>query len=355
MVVKESFLLKILTPLHVGSGQVASPLEFFVNGKTLFFYSFEEILSSLLKLEGFESHLSVFKNPEKLKTPEEMTSVLKKLLDVLGRDLEESLLLYQLPFKGEMTKASELHLFIKSQGKVFIPGSEVKGSIRRALLSYFLKKYLKSARNLKFSSKKEVAGFVKRFENLLFRYGEQNAQWDLLRFLKVSDTELLPPQDSLEVVDFGYVYTSGKKKGKEKWLGICESLKLGLELKLTISFEPNKFKKLLSELKKKSKIKKEDRNILQTVNSFFRIFESESPIKEILKICHEETKREYGGELQESGYLLRLGKYEGKFSVTVAGALSGITGEKKPITEKRARREGEKLPFGFCLLKPFGG
>ena len=95
------------------------------------------------------------------------------------------------------------------------------------------------------------------------------------------------------------------------------------------------------------------------------LLHSDDPIHHLLSLCDSENRKlckslGYTEVLKSAnrGYLLRLGKHEGKLSVTVIEALrqiSELKGRKElkePLTVKKALCGDKGLPFGFCLLKP---
>ncbi len=384
---RRTFVLKVLTPLHVGSGESASGLEFIVENGKLRLYDFDVVLKALFETGKERKFLEKFKKPEVLNTTSSMQNLLKEVLDFLKKEGKEIAPAYSLPICPQaLDYLSEeggvnLSLFIKSSGRVFIPGSEVKGSMRRSLTSGVIRKLSKEVEEL--VKQKEKKGELtpkdildiaeKTLQNAekklsVFRKG---LSLDFFRFLRVKDSDSCLPDAVLKIVKVGYYH---KKKKEWKSVEICEVIKEGTEFRLELSFDTS----LLLKAKKSLK------NLRFGFEKFLNL-KNKDPLTAILEACDEENRRlcelyennkkckEFLNRIkEEDGYLLRLGKHEGKLSVTVLEALkeklSDIDnryvkllekneGLENPITKKYAVCEDKKdfIPLGFCLLKPCGG
>jgi len=232
---KVELVLKTITPLHIGNGESITPLEFLYDKeeKRIHIYNFDSIVEGLKKrnlLLPFSSRLK--------RTPRHKeTLTLDKILSenpLLRKAFREIQPAYSIPaeIKFDKDKNIEIEAFTKVSGNVYVPGSELKGSLRRALLLHVLERdddiysetigklkglldaYQESEKkDEKYAGKllkKEMKNLSAYLENRVFRGGRRNAQWDVMKFIKFSDSECLPPEDVLRIRAIKVFYINGK-------------------------------------------------------------------------------------------------------------------------------------------------
>jgi CRISPR-associated protein Csm5 len=131
--------LEVITPLHIGSGDLRSPLgDYFIKQgaetKELRFLNakkFSALLSSKNKTETYI-------NKVLLATVEDKSEFINKFFrDDLGENLIDSITDTAYPVRMAGNPV-ELQEFIKSDGRPFIPGSSLKGALRSVLLFNWL-------------------------------------------------------------------------------------------------------------------------------------------------------------------------------------------------------------------------
>ncbi len=214
-------VLKTVTPLHIGNGVKYSSFEYLFEEGKLKRFSFDNLIEKAEKMGVLTSFLNYFKS---LKNAVSLYSLSKMCSSnpYVKRVVEETEPQYIL--KAELKKGNEeIEEFIKSCEGVYIPGSEIKGSIRRALIIKALTEDEELYQQLKErleeilkeknerSLKKKLGNVESWLESKIFRGGRKNAQDDILKFLKVSDSEPLSPQDVLEVKEIGVFYVPKKR------------------------------------------------------------------------------------------------------------------------------------------------
>ena len=273
--------LKTLSPVHIGSGTELTPMDYYVDDK------FHRInLNRLFDDPNFE--------PLK-----------EKFIDMagtqryIGEQIPPELLLehvsYKLAIRGNADDYLDSHQinikeFIKSGGRIYIPGSSLKGAIFSALFWYVLRdasggdrhkinQYITGkVSNYDYNDLMNL-GFSKMITN--FR-GRSEREMRFARWLDVTDSHFKDPEDVLEVA---LVRIQGAKTGNEQPI-LYETLKVGTEFELNISSQNLKFK--------------ED---------------------EVLKICnefYERVKVEDGTEnVQSTSNLLRLGQGSSAFATSL--------------------------------------
>ncbi|MCS7200507.1 MAG: type III-A CRISPR-associated RAMP protein Csm5 [Caldimicrobium sp.] len=148
-------ILKTLSPIHIGTGEVLQPLEFYVGKDRIYEINSEVFLENLKKSE-LEPYLNIFKKedreiiidlfnfvqetlPKVIQRLKDQKSIFKKLIRVQIGIASEIL---ERDFKEVMEEKIRVNTFqiYKTFKNVFynpyLPGSSLKGSIRTAVLNY---------------------------------------------------------------------------------------------------------------------------------------------------------------------------------------------------------------------------
>ena len=301
-------IIKTLTPVHIGSGKEISPTEYLIeNG-----YFHRINLNSLFADPDFQPFLEKF-----------IDSALhtRYLGDLLPQEILKKHILYTLPITGkakEYLKNNKTIVkeFIKTAGKVFIPGSSLKGSILSAIFYHILKE--------NFSSDKEFIlqslQFKNKYENLLdfvfSRFAKDSPLKRFTRWLDVIDSNTKNPS---EVLQISLVKVKGSKSGKELPI-LYETLKVNVEF--------------TSEIKSQNTIFKEE-EILSIANNFYK------------KVLARDKN-----QIKSDEILIRLGQGVTAYATSclILAEELGIKNYqvKAPTTRKRI---DEILPMGWVQLQ----
>ncbi|WP_456393652.1 type III-A CRISPR-associated RAMP protein Csm5, partial [Persephonella sp.] len=130
------YKLMTLSPIHIGNGEQISNWSYVGENGKVSVYSFEKIIKELKsdakKLINLTSQIE--RNP--------LSKSLKEIISSFGIKTEPE---YTVPLRGKLikqrwdrnrhqniTEYKHIWEFIKENGKVYIPGSEIKGAIRTA-------------------------------------------------------------------------------------------------------------------------------------------------------------------------------------------------------------------------------
>jgi CRISPR-associated protein Csm5 len=360
--------LKVVTPLHIGSGERYSALEYLYENGILKKYSIEKVIQ-VAEEEGI---LNILADYFKRETSSGKPHSLREICDK-EQDFKEVILKLKPEYKihaeiGEEGK--EIEEFIKSNGKIYIPGSEIKGSLRRALLFYvlmedekFLDKLIEKLKRAK--GRKRIEKVAEEIENVVFRGERDNkpirdAKEDVLKFLRVSDTNLITPsKENLKVKEIGVFYTNS---GKRRNSFFSEVVLAGTEFKFDINVSLKALKKFIENSSCHETIKeifmqaKDEKSIVEEI---FRIWREAE--KKCLEIDQEHIPVSENGTLEST---VRLGKHEGYLFTTVMALVkersekvfkdvfkasvprfSEIPNKTRKLTAK------ERLPLGFCTVE----
>lgn len=188
-----------VSPVFIGSGDLYSQLDYIVENQKVHLLNFNSLLGDI-----------------PLNLIDDLT---KNILDNFSNnrwegDVKTFLEEYDLDWKkhvkqshdliGEIGK-NELHQFIKTSDRLYIPGSSVKGAIRTCILFSILKN------NPTFRNREE--------SNLLRYFNDRNirqlistsAKDDLFRALIVSDLHLSDPRDNTKIMESSVYHLENKE------------------------------------------------------------------------------------------------------------------------------------------------
>jgi CRISPR-associated protein Csm5 len=190
---------KTLSPLHIGDGSTSSSLEYFPYGGKIHLYSSED-LKSFLTGEQFEDFIKYAINNESpsllgfFRTYSNTEQILKVASGKASHSFR---------FWGSEIP-SRIWMFTKSRNQPYIPGTEIKGALRTAVLRKLI--FDGSSRSLisngikdiknRFSSgnidrkgvRKELEKLEERISARVFRLTHRNdAKFDFMKFILISD------------------------------------------------------------------------------------------------------------------------------------------------------------------------
>jgi CRISPR-associated protein Csm5 len=308
--------VKVLSPVHVGNGEKISRLEFLVEKGRLKVYKFDRIISTIEKIPNPQ-----LKNNAYLWFKTSKNLSLEEFLRNFKLTLEPN---YELEINGSFN-SSQVEEFIKTLEGPYIPGSELKGSIRHLIAcawfmdkpNYVIEKVRQLLESGRADDPKEQDKAEKYLERLVFyQKGERDAQFDVLKVLSIPDSQPLPYQ-SLRV-------EVPKLIGSNRTLYPCEALKEGVEFEMEININKNAYRGLETQ-RKLPEIGKH----FSDENAFWN-FLVDCSRKFYSKLLDEEIKflqnrqpdtakhlEKLKNHLNTGGVLLRLGKHEGILSTTL--------------------------------------
>ncbi len=367
--------VKTLSPIHIGNGERISSLEFLVDGGRLKVFRFDRILSAIERIPNPQLRTNAylwFKNQGDLR--------LSTFLKNFNLNLEPD---YELEINGNLI-SSQVEEFIKTLEGPYVPGSELKGSIRHLIAcAWFMEKpyvvinkvkKLLNARQVinqeKLSkAKKELERMInkaeKELERMVFYSQERkDAQFDIMKALFIPDSQPLP-----------YEYLRVEVPtllGSNKPLYPCEAIKENVELEVEIKINKNAYEGL-----KRVESLPEVGRYFSDEDTFWN-FLRECSQKFYSKLLDEEIKffknrrpdtakhlESLKGYLNGNGVLLRIGKHEGILSTTFLLILKEKDNRlfdwffretqhtSRQETNKTRRINQRGLTFGWLLLERF--
>jgi CRISPR-associated protein Csm5 len=354
--------VKVLSPVHIGNGEKISRLEFLVEKGRLKVYKFDRIISAIERIANPQ-----LKNNAYLWFKTSKNLSLEEFLRNFKLTLEPN---YELEINGSFN-SSQVEEFIKTLEGPYIPGSELKGSIRHLIAcAWFMDKpdlVIEKVRQLlnsgRADDRKEQNNVEGELERLVFYpKGEKDAKFDVLKVLSIPDSQPLPYQ-SLRV-------EVPKLIGSNRTLYPCEALKEGVEFEMEININKNAYRGLetqrkLPEIGKHFSDENTFWNFLTDCSRKFysKLLDEEIEFFRNRQPNTEEHLKRLKNYLNTGGVLLRLGKHEGILSTTL---LLIVKDKDKALfdkffrttqnivreqTNKTRRVNSQGLTFGWLLLE----
>ena len=341
-----------LTPIHIGDGNKYLPYEVYIENRKAHIIRFENLLKQLsekfqnpsLLREKFKRLAEEVRNKGQHLTFEDIC----KLFGIRPKDIE-----FDYVISSDLQKSSftEVETFIKNLGKVYIPGSELKGAFRTAYAYHLLVNngdYYKwfednleqTLEDVKYlppkEKKKELNKFAQELEKYLFSSEavRNPATVDLFKLVHIGDSEPKEPREVLTLKNIRLVESSKKL---QLWTE-CIKPNTKWNLDITVRKEVREYlNKLFGELEEKNRYLEREVQLLEIVDNFFRDFIDfelerlnrvlkkplllESKTYKELKSVYEQLKAFPKEKNKIRNILLRLGKHTGRYSHTVLLAL----------------------------------
>ncbi|MDW8321823.1 MAG: type III-A CRISPR-associated RAMP protein Csm5 [Armatimonadota bacterium] len=248
-----SVKLEVLTPVHVGSGDMVNALGYLREGDTLHVVDSDrwsvwlEGQKAAQKFVGWMERLLQISDSQQ----QRQFSLTRFLTDELKRSdigaVAGAVECYSLKLEGrrepDPLRGFRAHLR-DAQGRAYLPGSSLKGAIRTALIEDLLQEddqmetvLIKPLQKISHTDdrralRRNLRDVWEKMEQRLLRGGQRKANFDLLRFVLVSDSQPFPH----EQVSVCWVRSEGTQKTTDTWI---EALRPGASTQFTLSLVPD--------------------------------------------------------------------------------------------------------------------
>lgn len=236
--------LKVLTPTHIGSGATLTKLDYFLDAGKLCVVD----LDSLFRDPGFATQREAF-----LKSAPSGEPISKLVtLDMLRRHVAYRIGVSQAAQSDIQRSATQLKTCIKTAGRVYIPGSSVKGAILSPLCWQVLHDgWFQDDPARRDAARVSIEQLLLQdsrpdtiLATILPRLGGRAADQlgKFTHWLDVSDTDLKPPSEclGLSLVDVKSATEPGRAPRPGRNLSfLCETIQAGREFTFTIKLDPD--------------------------------------------------------------------------------------------------------------------
>ncbi len=244
----DKLYLKTLSPIHVGSGEQANGLSYIVDSSKIYFLDFEQLLKIFSESQFSEFVKWIEENTTRieregnwdrkrqLQREFNLKTFIKSQLrnnELFKKVFESSK--YQLPTFGRIYDNVNIDYFIKApDNKPYIPGSEIKGAFRTAVLYQLLKQ------NDNYNElKNEILKFKERFKNSLPLVKDKKTGW----FINESDLGSISDEELQRIF--------GEKRAR----GIKENIKKGNKAKIQVKNIKNTLVKEMNKIEENMQIR----------------------------------------------------------------------------------------------------
>jgi len=231
--------LKVLSPVHIGSGDEITPAQyFFYKGKCNILN-----MTTLLKDKDFKPFFDEYLNKAAMHIavseyipPEILLRNVLYKMDVVGEAVNKL-----------ANNAINIKTIVKSAGSAVVPGSSIKGSILSAMVCYILSKECEKDDKIKtivtnslreatkgkrFNKNPDLWNNQQMLSHVMSKLGKMGSK-NFTSWLRVSDSDIFPVTDSIEI-RLAKVEGARSQRGQSKLPIIYEALKAGTEFTVEI-------------------------------------------------------------------------------------------------------------------------
>lgn len=318
---------KILSPLHIGDGNILSNLEYFLYNGKIYLYNSED-LQRFLTREQFEDFINYAINNESpsllgfFRTYSNTEQILKVASGKTSHSFR---------FWGSEIP-SRIWMFIKSRNQPYIPGTEIKGALRTAILrrlildgssGSFISNEIRDIKNKyggnidKKEVRKELEKLEERISTRAFRLNRRNdAKFDFMKFILISDAyskniervvaNIQTKNSSRPIGDFHEIVPNNVEFQGE--IGIVKEKQF--EEFVTRFGADSKKKSFFSNLETiLTACYEMSKEVIEEEMKFYRRLKVNSAIKQLEEIQKSNSK---------NSPVIRIGKHQGFMSITLA-------------------------------------
>ena len=303
------YKITILTPTAITNGETIDSFEYWISGNFVYRLDLNEILNYLIKKfpeaidkisdwvdhkeEIINQNVNIARHNFQLNIFDFIHKYLKKpeINQWLKQEIiKNNFIKYKIPSYLNQNYSKQISTHIKTpSNQVYIPGSTIKGIIRTSLLNDYLYSIFDSndndkindlKKNLSLISKKEkndknnnklTQSFI--YDFFKFRSGDYDAKNDIMKFIRVSDTNSLDPTDACEVVH--PVILTRKGREQQGQLNALELLKPGTMFEFTIDIDIDFLRNTINAKNTDSKLKEHDKVYLENSLKLFNLTSNE--------------------------------------------------------------------------------
>ncbi len=317
--------LKVITPVHIGDGDLIIPWEYSIKNRKVLIYPVGHIINELSKKykgQHLQNLLINLKNEVKD----------KGFRENLGHFIERNNITiepnYEIYCKASLKNGEfkPIKSFIKNIEGIYIPGSEIKGALRTIFIFGVVYKSLKENNNKLlrqiansvnkiFEKPDELQNAYNVIENIVFRNNSEDrndAKYDIFKTIEVFDSKPKKPKDCI-FIDNITIIGSGKK-----FFEPHELLIPGTEFEFELNIDEEK-KKALKKVTSNPYIDLLNEQFLyESSIKFYSFFlkEEEEFFKSVYPKAINSLNQVYN-TISKSEFLIRIGKHQGFLSITI--------------------------------------
>jgi len=310
--INNKYKITILTPTAVTYGKSIDSFEYLIRGNYFYRLDVEKILNHLIKEypEAIHKISDWVEHKEELinqKANESRKTLRLNVFDFVKRYLrkpelnqwleqkiinDSDFIKYKIPSYLENKYERQISTHIKTaDNKIYIPGSTIKGLIRTALINDYLYSTFEKGDTKEIDElKNKINDYLNRDQVRIehfaqevisdyfkFRSGKYDAKNDIMKFIRVSDTNSLDPTDVCEVVHPIILTIKGREQQRQ--LNALEVIKSGVTFEFTIDIDIDFLRNTIKAANGDNKIKEDDKRYLDNTLKLLNITQNEIQTK----------------------------------------------------------------------------
>lgn len=307
----------VLCPIHIGSGEEISPSEYYIDREKGRFNRLN--LNSLFQDEKFRPYRDKF-----IHEAARSRSISQIIAD---QSLLKKHILYSIPVSPEarqplITNPCNIKTFIKSAGRVYLPGSSLKGAFFSAFLWNILKtKYKTDSRTIdQLITSNRYDDLLNEAFRLAFQRGALPTKAKFTHWLDVSDSNSYSPDQCLQI---SLARVKGAKRGGQIPI-FYETVKEGVSFEMEI---------MAAEIMKANNFS--EQTLLQIVHEFY-----------------SQVAQKDNAAVHLDPYLVRLGQGSSAFSTSLLLLADDLNLKYYNVNPPRTRKRlNEDIPMGFAQIQ----
>ena len=362
--------IRLITPLHIGDGGEILPPEYSPEKGKLKVFPVDHIVSELGKIYSGPRLKNIY---IQLRDFVKENGFKKNFGDFMREASVSIPQAYDLELRCALRYGDEyrpVKTFIKTFGKPYIPGSEIKGALRTAFIFGVILRELKNKENrvLNFvineikkalnrkNHKDKWKEAHENIENFVFRAGSKDAKHDIFKAVEVGDTK--PADTNTLFVDSVKVVGTRRNISEP-----CELMREGTELEFRFSVNEEKKKALKKFVKNPYLDLVTEEFLRESSREFYKFLIDQE--KEYFENLRENTTLEdlskVSDVISNGGFPLRIGRFQGFLSLTLGIAVKlskkelfkemwrEIFRRSDPNKTRRVTQDGRLL--GWCQIE----
>lgn len=301
--------LTTLTPVFISNGKDLNAFDYKIIGSKFYLLNLDKISLYIFKNDKnaksqLDNWLQEKENQLRIKPNQDLNELNLSILSFvkdhlrnhnLSKEIDNQIVngefsYYKIDSKVETNYSKKIQTCLKTaDNKVYIPGSTIKGMIRSALLNDYLQRHVnenpkkvtemfekikQKINNLKNNpSDNEKKKFADNLINEIFVCKDEkdkyDAKFDLMKFIKVSDTNYYDPYQVCELIRPSMIKTKGKPTDN---LNAIEVIKPGVEFEFYLNFDIDYFNNVYKNYQQQNVESKHDwKDLPQKFKELFQV------------------------------------------------------------------------------------
>lgn len=341
---------KTLSPIHIGDGNTLSNLEYFPYNRKIHLFGSEQLKRLLTKeqLEDFIRYVTNSESPSLLGFFRTYTNT--EILKIASKRAS-----FSLPLWGSEIP-QKIWTLIKSRNQPYIPGTEIKGALRTAILrklildsslTSFVSNEINNIKRKSLGNRKKVREELNKLEEKISQKVlrlRKDAKFDFLKFILVSDAH---SKNAERIIAKIQIKNSSRTTGEFHEI-ISSNTEFQGEIGIIQGTQFEDFANHFgADIQKKSFFSNLDKILKACYEMSKEIIEEELDFYKRLKVYSAINQLENIKKTNsESAPVIRIGKHQGFISITLAKLIKHLGDETYRNYIELLKATGRRINIG---------